>query len=108
MKGLGNYSTANKPTEERRVGKLVMYRADRAMIEFPGALSYGITAVPFRAAGIAEGEHFVLIVHRLRGAIIDVPRVEKHAAARPPIDRKATPKVLVRDGRKLSTRRDGR
>lgn len=104
MKGIGNYR-APAPTEERRVGKVVMFKGNRAMVQFPGTLAFSMPADDFRQRGIVEGQHFVLIVRRLRGAVVERPRIEAHASARPMIDRKATPKVMVRDGKKLATRR---
>lgn len=104
MKAIGNYRAAT-PTEERRVGEVVLFKGNRAMVRFPGTLAFSMPADDFRRLGITEGQHFVLIVRRLRGAVLERPRIEPHAPARPVIDRKATPKVMVRDGRKLATRR---
>lgn len=87
------------------MGKVVVFKGNRAMVQFPGTLAFSMPSDDFRRLGIVEGQHFVLIVRRLRGAVLERPRIEAHAPARPMIDRKATPKVMVRDGRKLATRR---
>jgi hypothetical protein len=107
LKGLGNYSSAI--LTERKPGVLLLYTGDRASIRFHDGPAYAMPAAPLRAAGIAIGDRFMLIVRRRGIDILDV-HVEPLAVARPARHRQVTPKVYVREGqvrRKLVTRRGG-
>jgi len=102
VKGLGNYRF--RPQVERRLGTLVAYRGKRAVVRFHNGLTYALPAEPMEKLDLKAGGRFVLLITRMGGEVADV-RVEPPPQARPALPRQATPKVLVKDGRKLITRR---
>lgn len=89
---------------ERKPGTLLSFKGSKAIVRFHDGMTYGLPAVPFKRLSIAEGARFVLVVRRVGRAIIEV-RVERPAEARPARPRQATPKVYLREGRKLATRK---
>ena len=107
MKGLGNYRFQRGPAAqniERRLGVLLMYRGPKAVVRFHDGSTYAIPAAPLKKIGVVPEERFRMIVVREGGEVREV-RVERLAAARPPRVGQAMPKVQMRDGRKLTTRK---
>lgn len=109
MKGLGNYRFQSKrtpePNRERRGAVLLSYRGPKAVVRFRDGNAYSIPSAPLKKIGVEPGHRFWLIVLRLRGQVQDV-RVEPMVAARPARPKRPTPKVVLRDGKKLTTRRN--
>lgn len=104
LRGLGNYSQAQAQRVERRPAMIVKYQGQRAHIRFHDGTTYGMPASPLQAIGIPEGGTFVLVTTWLGKTPVGVS-VERPADARPPSGRRSlTPKVIVRDGRKMITR----
>lgn len=83
---------------------LLAYRGKRAVVRFHNGQSYGMPAAPLKKIGVKEGERFRLVTIRLSGVVQDI-RVERLAAPRPPRAKQEMPKVVMRDGRKLTTRK---
>lgn len=111
MKGLGNYRFQRrpkkgtpKPNVERRPGLLLEYRGRKAIARFHNGQSYGLPAEPLQKIGVKPGQRFRLIIVRVAGEVQEV-RVEPLAPPRPPRPKQSMPKVVVRDGRKLTTRK---
>jgi hypothetical protein len=104
LRGLGNYSTPAQQRVERRPAVVVKYQAQRAHIRFHDGMTYAMPAAPLLQIGIPEGGSFV-IVTTWSGKVPVDSRVEPHAEARPAAERRSgTPKIVVRDGRKMITR----
>lgn len=104
MKGIGNYTSVPAPQVERQAGTLVAYQGPRATVTLMSGMTYSVPAGPFRAAQIAQGDRFIMETTRVASRVMDV-RVMKPHAARPALDRRQTPKVYVRDGTRVATRR---
>ncbi len=109
MKGLGNYRFHRRkrkaqPNVERRPAVLLEYRGQKAVVRFHDGSTYGIPAAPLKKIGVQPKQRFFLIVVRLSGNVQEV-RVEAMAPPRPSRARQAMPKVVVRDGKKLTTRK---
>lgn len=102
MKRLGSYS--NPLRVERRPAVVVIYQGNRAHIRFHDGQTYGMPAEPLRKAGIAEGGMF-FVVTTWSGKVPVESRVEPPSAPRAALEKRATPKVMVKDGAKLTTRR---
>lgn len=102
MKGLGNYRFRSQV--ERRLGTLVQYRGPTAVVRFHNGATYSLPSKPLRKVGIEAGKRFVLLVTRRGGSVSDI-RVEPPPRARPPTAPRPMPKVMVKSGRKLVTRR---
>lgn len=100
--GYGNYRFP--PQVERKPAVLLLYRGPKAVVRFHDGTTYGIPSEALRRLGTAPGQRFVLVVTRVGGKITEV-RVETVAEARPAMTARGTPKVVVRDGRKLITRK---
>lgn len=83
---------------------MLSYRGPKAIVRFHDGNTYSIPAKPLKDIGVQEGQRFRLIIARVAGAVQDV-RVERLAAPRPARVVQAMPKVQVRDGRKLTTRK---
>lgn len=104
IRGLGNYSTTPTPRMERRLATVIRYQGQRAHIRFHDGQAYGMPAAPLMQISIPEGGRFV-IVTRWVGKTPVESHVEPAPEARPPSDRRnMTPKVVMRDGRKMITR----
>jgi len=58
---------------------------------------------PLLAAKVPEGAVFFLVTRWVGKNLVD-SRVELPAEARPALDKRQTPKIVVRDGRKMITR----
>lgn len=111
MKGWGNYRFQRKkrkkraqPNTERTLGVLLKYRGSKAIVRFHDGASYSIPSKALKKIGVKPGDRFRLIIIRLSGAIQDI-RVETMPEARPPMRPRAMPKVVMREGRKLTTRK---
>lgn len=91
---------------ERLFGALMTYQGPSALITFREGYTYSMPAAPFRRLGIVPGERIRLLVRRVSGRVVGV-RVEAIAPSRPArADKQGPrPKVQVRRGRKLITRR---
>jgi hypothetical protein len=68
-----------------------------------GGATYSVPSAPFRRAEIAESGPFFMMTTRIANRITEV-RVTKPPPARPPMERRATPKVYVREGTRIATR----
>ena len=101
VRGYGNYRFA--PQVERKPATLLIYRGQKAVVRFHDGTTYAIPAPPLRKLDVKPQQRFVLVVTRVAGDVRDV-RVEPLAAARPRRTRRPLAKVLVRDGRAVSTR----
>lgn len=87
---------------------VVRYQGQRAHVRFHDGMTYGMPAAPLVQIGILEGGTFVLVTSWI-GKIPIGSRVELPNDARPAADRRSgTPKIVVRDGRKMITRQPGR
>lgn len=105
MKGLGNYRFhRGAPNIERTPAVLLSYRGHRAVVRFHDGTTYAIPAAPLKKIGVTPTQRFRLITVREGGEVRDV-RVERMPEARPARQRATTPKVQVREGRKLTTRK---
>lgn len=104
VKGLGNYRFAREVREERRPVMLLQYKGAQALVRFHNGSTFSIPAKPLRALGIEPSTRFLLIVTRLGKTVQDI-RVEPFAEARPARPKRATPKFMIRTGRRLITRR---
>jgi len=82
----------------------MLYRGKKAVVRFHNGTTYALPAEPMKKVGIKKGGRFVLLVTRSAGNVVEV-RIEPPPRARPPLPRRPTPKVVVKDGRKLITRR---
>lgn len=102
MKGYGSYRFQD--SVERKPGVLLLYRGDRGIVRFHDGLTQALPAKPLRDVGVEPDGRFVLVVVR-RGPDLQEVRVEPIAAARPRVTPRAPAKVVVRQGRKLVTRR---
>lgn len=102
MRWLGSYRSA-KFDVERKPGQLIDYRGDRAMVRFHDGQTFAVPARPLKGINIRPQERFMFIVKRLNGEIVDV-RAERMAAPRPPQRKRGTPKIMVKEGKKLITR----
>lgn len=109
MKGWGNYRFRKKrskavPKVERTPGVVLKYRGSKAIVRFHDGASYSIPSAPLKKIGIDPGERFRMLIIRVSGAVQDI-RVERMPEARPPMQPRSMPKVVVRDGKKLTTRK---
>jgi len=101
--GIGNYSEG-APRIERKPATVVSYQGPRALIRFFDGMAYAMPSAPLQQLGLSEGTRFMLIVVWQGRRPIDV-HVEPIAPGRPALDRRGTPKVYVRNGQRLATRR---
>lgn len=104
MKGLGNYADGRRV--ERKPARLVSYQGSRAHIRFHDGTTYAIPSEPLRKLAVKEGGPFFVVTTWAGAMPIDM-RVELPAPAREPTGRMRTPKMYVRDGRRLVTRKPG-
>jgi hypothetical protein len=104
MKALGSYSTSAVPQVERRPAQLVTYHGPRAAVRLLDGTTYSMPADPLLRLGLAPGERFVIIATLVGKRITDL-RVERHEA-RPPRTQGALPKVYVRNGQGVRTRKN--
>jgi len=108
-KNIGNYRTLPQPkreTMERRVGQLLTLqpRLNVRWIDGElGTLPPGAVAA-FQRVGVVPGDAFALVKVVRGREVVDV-RVERTSARPAIVSRDALPKVMVRNGLKLSTRR---
>jgi hypothetical protein len=107
VKGLGNYRfqrSVPEPRIERRPAILMMYRGQVAVVRFHDGQTYSIPAAPLKKIGVEPTQRFRLLIIRLGGQVQDV-RVEPLVQPRPARAMQTMPKVQVRDGRKMTTRK---
>lgn len=102
MRGYGNYRFA--PQVERKPATLVVFRGPKAVVRFHDGMTYAIPSAPLKKIGVTPEQRFMLVITRVAGDVRDV-RVEPLARARPARQRRALPKVVVKDGKKLITRK---
>jgi len=107
VKAIGNYRSLE--SIERRVGTVLSLHGTRANVRF---LDGQIRAMPvdlFRAAGVREGEHFVLVMvfvgSRVKSARVERSDARTGAPVSAMAPRPTMPKIMVRDGLKVTTRR---
>jgi len=104
LRGLGSYSTPQQPRIERRPAMVVRYQGQRAHIRFHDGTTYGMPSGPLMQIGIPEGGTFIIVTSWVGKTPME-SRVEPLHDPRPASDRRnGTPKVIVRDGRKMITR----
>lgn len=99
MKGLGNYRSS-----ERRIGTLLSVQGNRADARFLDGQVFAMPLAPFSMAGVRPGERFVLVTSYEGKRVVDV-KVERNEARLGSVLSAPLPKVQVRDGAKLTTRR---
>jgi hypothetical protein len=105
VKGLGNYrQIAPAASTERRLAQIATFQGPRAAIRFIDGSTYSMPSEPLRKLGLVPGGMFVLITE-YRGKTIVSVRVERQGEARGAAPGRAQPKVMVRDGMKVTTRR---
>jgi len=106
MKGLGNYRQLQQQPNsvERRLAQLAVIQGPRASIRFIDGTSYSMPSEPLRKIGVKPGGMFLLITE-YRGRDVVSVRVELQGEARGAAPGRAQPKVMVRTGLKLTTRR---
>lgn len=108
MKGLGNYrfhpKAAPRENIERIPAWLLGYRGDRALVRFHDGTAYSIPADPLKKIGVEPEQRFLLLITRVNGVVREY-RVEALAPPRPPRPGSVMPKVVVRDGKKMTTRK---
>lgn len=106
MKGLGNYrfQDQNRTTVERRPGQLLLYRGRRAVVRFGDGGTYSVPADGLKREHIEPKQRFVMVITRA-GKKIQGIRYEPLAPPMPNPKKQVLPKVMVRDGKKLTTRR---
>jgi hypothetical protein len=102
VKRLGSYSSP--PRIERRPAAVVVYQGNRAHIRFHDGQTYAMPSEPLKKIGVSEGDTF-FVVTTWAGKVPLESRVELLAEPRARLEKRATPKVMVRDGAKLSTRK---
>jgi len=105
LRGLGNYSTQQPAVRvERRPAMVVKYQGQRAHIRFHDGTTYGMPSGPLMQIGVPEGGTFFLVT-KWSGKTPVESQVEPPHDPRPASDRRSgTPKIVVRDGRKMITR----
>lgn len=107
MKGIGNYrQVPQQPvaSTERRLAQLAVVQGPRAAIRFIDGSTYSMPYEPLRKIGVTPGGMFMLITE-YRGRDVVSVRVELQGEARGAAPGRAQPKIMVRDGLKLTTRR---
>jgi hypothetical protein len=107
MKALGNYRQLQQQpstSTERRLAQLAVMQGPRAAVRFVDGSTYSMPSEPLRKLGIAPGGMFILVTE-YRGRDIVSVRVELQGEARGSAPARMQPKVMVRDGLKLTTRR---
>lgn len=102
MKGLGNYRFP--PNEERKPAVLLSYKGSRALVRFHNGTTFAIPAAPLKKLGVKTDDRFLLIVQRVGKKVTDI-RVEHAPEARPARPKGVTPKIMLKAGRRLITRR---
>jgi hypothetical protein len=90
--------------DERRPAKLARYRGARALVSFHNGTTFTIPSKQLRELKVAPGQRFFLIITWVGREVSDI-RAELPHPARPITPRGATPKIMVRSGRRLQTRK---
>ena len=86
------------------MGMVVVYQGPRATVKFTDGQSHTMPSDPFRRLGLAEQERFLMVTTFVGRDVRDV-RVERVPDARPMVAGRPVPKVYMRDGLKVATRR---
>ncbi len=81
-----------------------MYRGQQAVVRFHNGATYALPAKAFRKLNVVEGERFVFLVSRVADKVVEV-RVERAPEARPSIEKGDDPKIMLRAGRRVVTRK---
>lgn len=90
---------------ERRPGVLLALHGARAAVRWLDGSTYAIPGKPFHDIAMAPGSRFVMVTKRRHGgAVVDIV-VERVADPRGVTGRNPTPKMYVRDGRVVRTRK---
>ena len=89
---------------ERKPARLVTYRGPRALVSYHDGQTYTMPSQPLRKLGLKPADRFFVVVVWEGGRIREV-RAERQPAARPMTRRPVVPKIMVRDGRRVQTRR---
>jgi len=106
--GIGNYRRLPQPqqqklTQERRTGMVLSARGDRVSVRWLDGQLHAFPLAPFRTLGIVPGDPFVMVTVFQGRNVVDV-RIER-TGSRPAVVERPLPKVVMRDGVKLTTRR---
>lgn len=104
VQGLGSYSATPQARTDRRPAVVVKYHASRAHIRFHDGTTYTMPADPLIRLGVPEKGTFFVVTAWVGKEPVD-SRIELPAPSRPAGEKRDTPKIVVRDGRKLITRR---
>lgn len=107
MKAIGNYrqSQASAPIVERRLAQVVVFQGPRAYVRTLDGDTHTMAAESLRRLSMREGDTFVLVAE-YQGKRVLAVRVERQGEARPNVPmEKERPKVMVRSGMKVTTRR---
>ncbi len=80
------------------------FRGPQAVVRLADGRILTMPAEPLRKIGVAAQQRFVLVTIYSGRDVVDV-RVERAAEARPKIEGRPMPKVYVREGLKVATRR---
>jgi hypothetical protein len=84
---------------------VIKFQGQRAHIRFHNGMTYAMPAQPLLEKNISEGGAFMLVTDWV-GKTPVASRVEPMPEARPALARRQEPpKVVVRDGRKMITRK---
>jgi hypothetical protein len=106
MKGLGNYRQLQAPKKviERRLAQLIVFHGPRASIRYIDGTTYAMPAAPLQKLGLLPEETFVLVIEWSGRNPVSVT-AERRPEARGAAPARSQPKVMVRRGLKLTTRR---
>ena len=107
MKGLGNYrqlQAAPKKVVERRLAQLVLIHGPRASVRYIDGTTYTMPAAPLQKLGLLPEDTFVIVIEWVGRSPVSVT-AERRPEARGAAPGRPQPKVMVRNGLKLTTRR---
>lgn len=105
MKALGNYSRpAPVAQTERRTAQIVSFQGNRATIRFLDGAVYAMPSDRFTSLALVPGNMFILVTE-YQGKRVAGVRVERQAEARGAAPEREQPKIMVRSGLKVTTRR---
>lgn len=88
---------------ERRVGVVLSVQGPRANVQFLDGTIMAMPSAALQPAALKHGDRFVLVTTYRGRKPVDV-KMER-SDARPALGTKPMPKVMVREGLKMSTRR---
>lgn len=90
---------------ERRHGRVLKYSPNRAYVVFHDGDARSMPSAPFVEARIGAEEPFVMIIYRDGDGKVESVSVQRVEMAAPKLASAGLPKVMVKDGRRLTTRR---